>query len=76
VASLRAGRNLDRDPKTTRVIDDIIMYIKEIEDDLPNRPAGNENRVLREAAGRFDVGMVTGWSKGQLSITHVTDIGI
>ena len=61
VASLRAGRNLDRDPKTTRVIDDNIMYIKGVEDDRPKRPAGNENRVLREAAGRFDEGMVTGW---------------
>src|SRR6266436_2415162 len=30
VASLRAGRNLDRAPKTAQVIDDNIIYIKEL----------------------------------------------
>ena len=62
-ASLRAGRNLDRGPKTALRIDNNVRYIKELETDHPSRPAGNENGVLREAAGRLDEGMGTGWSK-------------
>ena len=40
------------------MIDDNIMYFKSLEIDHPSRPAGNENSVLREAAGRLDEGMV------------------
>jgi hypothetical protein len=58
------------------MIDDNIMYINELEAVHPNRPAGSENSVLREAAGRLDEGMITGWSKMKLLITYVSDIEI
>jgi hypothetical protein len=32
--------------------------------------------VLREAAGRLDEGMVTGWSKMKWSSSHFSDIEI
>ena len=44
-----------------------MMYIKELEAVRPNRPAGSENSVLREAAGRLDEGMGTGWSKSKIA---------
>jgi hypothetical protein len=40
------------------------MYMKELGAVRPNRLAGSENSVLREAAGRFDEGMVTGLEQG------------
>ena len=65
VASLRAGRNFDRGPKTARMIDDKAMQIKELDTHRPTRPAGNENRVLSEAAGKLDEGMARGSVMGR-----------